>query len=114
MSETETETTSSGKKVVYATQAVVRDGITYQPGDELQHHCTPEMQRSLLQLGRASYERPAGVTPVYALVRLSWHPHTLGYQFEPGDRIDGILPAVLVKTCVENGSATLNKPEVTR
>jgi hypothetical protein len=101
-------------KKVYATQAVVRDDITLAAGDELQHHCNPEMLERLMALGRASYERPAGVTPVYALVRLSWHPHTLGYQFEPGDRIDGIMPAVLVKTCLANGSATLDKPEVIR
>jgi hypothetical protein len=98
---------------VYATQAIVRDDITLAPGDELQHHCNPEMLERLMALGRASYERPAGVSAVYALARLSWHPSTVGYQFEIGDRIDGILPSPLVKTCLENGTATLDEPKVT-
>jgi hypothetical protein len=75
------------------------------------------MQKKLLSLGRASHERPSGgVTPVYALERLSYHPHTAGVTFQPGDRIDGTLPAPIVAACIANKQASLTqpKPEGTR
>jgi hypothetical protein len=106
MSETET------KGRLYATQVLLREGVEFAPGDELGWHVDPTMQQKLLELGRASYDRPSGVTAVYALARLSYHPHTAGITLEPGDRIDGVLPAPIVAGCIANGQATLDEPKV--
>jgi hypothetical protein len=99
---------------LYATQTLFHGGVEFAPGDELGWHVSPEMQQKLLELGRASYTRPSGITPVSALATLSYHPHTAGITLEPGDRIDGVLPAPIVAGCIANGQATLDEPKVTR
>jgi hypothetical protein len=97
---------------LYATQVLLHGGVAFAPGDELGWHVDPEMQQTLLSLGRASYERPSGVTPAYALMRLSYHPHTAGVTLEIGDRIDGVLPAPIVAACIANKQASLTQPKV--
>jgi hypothetical protein len=96
---------------LYATQTLLHAGVEFAPGDELSWHVDPEMQKKLLELGRASYERPSGITAVFALERLSYHPNTAGVTFEVGDRIDGTLPAPIVAACIANEQASLTQPK---
>ena len=49
--------------------------------------------------------------PAYATVRLSFNPAGSPYVFEPGDRVDEILPADLLATCIRNGEVSYDKPE---
>lgn len=52
--------------------------------------------------------------PAYALVRLSFNPAGGSYLFEPGDRVDEILPADVLVACVKNGEVTYEKPGTVR
>lgn len=95
---------------VYATTCLLHDGGDFEPGDELQHHYTPEQLERLIAHGHASPERPPGVEPVYALVDdLAYHPGP-SYRFRRGDRIDGVIPRCAVRVIVERGDASTDRP----
>lgn len=49
--------------------------------------------------------------PVYATTRLSFNPAGAKFVFEPGDRLEEILPADVLAACISNGEASYDAPE---
>lgn len=93
----------------YATVPLLHGDYEFEPGDEIQHHYTPEALEKLTAHGHASPHRPKGVRAVYALVdNLTYHPpHSV---FMRGDRIDGVIPRRVLQHVIENGEASYDKP----
>ena len=102
---------AEGNGKVYATVPLAIGELGFATGDELHLHITPGALQALIDRGEASYEPPADAdtTPAYALTPLSYHPHTSGYDFATGDRVDGILPAPVLAACIARGDATRDK-----
>jgi hypothetical protein len=80
---------------------------TFEPGDRIDRNYTPEACAWLVEHDQASHQRPADVTPVYALKVISHRPH----PFQPGDRLDDELPAAVVHKLVTSGEATYERPD---
>ena len=96
---------------VYATVALLHGDHEFEIGDEIQRHHAPEQLEKLIANGHAARERPAGVTPAYAAVdELTYCPQGAVHRFMAGDRIDGPVPAALVRQLVARGEATFDPP----
>jgi len=57
----------------------------------------------------ANQQAPDSSKPAFALVRLTFNPPGARHVFEPGDRVDEILPADVLAACVKNGEASYTK-----
>jgi hypothetical protein len=84
---------------------------TFDRGDLLSGHFTPEALAWLVEHEQASTERPDDVTPAYSLVdNLTYHGPG-GGVFHRGDRIDGILPGPLLREVIARGDASHDDPQ---
>jgi hypothetical protein len=91
---------------LYATIPLLHGDKEFERGDLLSRDYTPEQLAKLVEWGQASAERPADVTPVYALETFHYHVHT----FRPGDRVDSVVPAAVWRQWIEHGHARLGEP----
>lgn len=105
--------------LIYALVPLLKDRDSHHPfhtfdrGDILTGHYTPEALAWLVEQGHASEERPEDVTPAYSLIdHLTYHGPgaPAGRRFMRGDRVDGILPGPLLREVIARGDASLDEP----
>ena len=56
------------------------------------------------------FEPPDPSRKAWAVVSLSFRPHTSGFTFEPGDEVQDVLPADVVRAAVERGEISYEEP----
>ena len=99
---------------VFATTPIVAADAVFDVGDEIQYHFRHDQIEALIARGEASRTPPKTEKPAYALTGLSYYPHVAGFKFERGDRLNGKLPAQLIRKAVERGRRPTRSPTSAR